>query len=165
MTLALLSALSYAGVVAYAASREPTLAPVIATIGIFGAFLLAFVLVRGHDDLLGWALALGGIAYAVALVVHGTHVDEAAPLIGAGLLVCGELATWSLDERWSIAGARRLAAARAGAIAVLTLAGLAAAALVVSLAAAPAGNGLVWTLFGSAAAVLVVAVAAVLSRR
>jgi hypothetical protein len=165
VTLALLSGLSYAGVVSYAASREPTLAPVIATIGIFGGFLLAFVLVRGHDDLLGWALALGGIAYAVALVVHGTHVDEAAPLIGAGLLVCGELATWSLDERWSIAGARGLAAARAGAVAVLGLAGLAAAALVVSLAAAPAGNGLVWTLFGSAAAVLVVAVAAVLSRR
>ena len=49
-------------------------------------------------------------------------------------------------------------------VAVLALAGLAAAALVVSLAAAPGGNGLVWTLFGSAAAVLVVAVAAVLSR-
>jgi hypothetical protein len=29
VTLALLSAVSYAGVVAYAASREPTLAPVI----------------------------------------------------------------------------------------------------------------------------------------
>jgi hypothetical protein len=123
------------------------------------------VLVRGHDDLLGWALALAGIAYAVALVVHGTHVDEAAPLVGAGLLVCGELAAWSLDERWAIAGARGLLAARAGAVAVLTLAGLGAAALVVSLAASPAGNGLVWTLFGSAAAVLVVAVAAVLSRR
>jgi hypothetical protein len=70
-----------------------------------------------------------------------------------------------LDERWAIAGARGLLAARAGAVAVLTLAGLGAAALVVSLAASPAGNGLVWTLFGSAAAVLVVAVAAVLSRR
>ena len=80
MTLALLSALSYAGVVAYAASREPTLAPVIVDDRRSSArFLLAFVLVRGHDDLLGWALALGGIAYAVALVVHGTHVDEAAP--------------------------------------------------------------------------------------
>ncbi len=165
MTLALLSGLAYAGVVAYAASREPTLAPVIATLGAFGAVLLVFVLVRGHDDLLGWALALGGIAYTVALVVHGTHVDEAAPLIGGGLLLCGELATWSLDERWSIAGARGLLAARAGAVAVLALAGLAAAALVVSLAAVPAGNGLVWTLFGSAAAVLVVAVAALLSRR
>jgi hypothetical protein len=165
VTLALLSGLSYAGVVAYAASREPALAPVISTIGVFGAVLLVFVLVRGHDDLLGWALALAGVAYAVALVVHGTHVDEAAPLIGAGLLLCGELATWSLDERRSIAGARGLLAARAGAVAVLALAGLAAGALVVSLAAAPTGNGLAWTLFGSAAAVLVVAVAAVLSRR
>jgi hypothetical protein len=165
VTLALLSGVAYAGVVAYAASREPTLAPVVATIGAFGAVLLLFVLVRGHDDLLGWALALGGLAYALAVIAHGTHVDEAAPLIGAGLLVCGELATWSLDERWSIARARGLLAARAGAVAVLALTGLAAGALVVSLAAAPAGNGLVWTLFGSTAAVLVVAVAAVLSRR
>ena len=164
MTLALLSGLSYAGVVAYAASREATLAPVISTIGVFGAVLLLFVLVRGHDDLLGWALALGGIAYAIALVVHGTHVDEAAPLVGLGLLVCGELAAWSLDERRPIARTRGLLAARAGGVGVLALAGLAAAALVVSLAAAPAGNGLVWTFFGSAAAVLVIAVAARVGR-
>ena len=162
--LALLSGLAYACVVAYAASREPTLAPVVSTIGLFGGVLLVFVLVRGHEDLLGWALALGGVAYTIALVVHGTHVDETAPLIGAGLLVSGELATWSLDERRPIARARGLLAARAGGVAVLALAGLAAAALVVSLAAAPAGNGLVWTLFGSAAAVLVIAVAARVGR-
>jgi hypothetical protein len=160
VTLALLSGVAYAGVVAYAASREPTLAPVVATIGAFGVVLLLFVLVRGHDDLLGWALALGGVVYAIALVVHGTHVDEAAPLVGAGLLVSGELATWSLDERRPIARARGLLAARAVGVAILALAGLAAAALVVSLSAASAGNGLVWTLFGSAAAVLVIAVAA-----
>ena len=165
MTLAVLSGLAYAGVVSYAASREPTLAPVIATLGAFGAVLLLFVLVRGHDDLLGWALALGGIAYAVALVVHGTHVDEAAPLIGGGLLVCGELAAWSLDERPRISAARGLLATRAGAVAGLTIAAVGAAALVVSLAAVPAGNGLAWTVFGSAAAVLVVAAAALLSRR
>lgn len=164
MTLALLSGLAYAGVVAYAASREPTLGPVISTIGLFGGVLLLSVLVRGHDDLLGWALALGGVAYTIALVVHGTHVDEAAPLIGAELLVSGELATWSLDERRPIARAHGLLAARAGGVAVLALAGLAAAALVVSLAAAPVGNGLVWTLFGSAAAVLVIAVAARVGR-
>ena len=153
------------GVVTYAASREVTLAPVVATVGAFGAVLLLFVLVRAHDDLLGWALALGGIAYAVALVVHGTHADEAAPLIGAGLLLCGELATWSLDERRWIAGAGGLLGARALGVAVLTLAGLTAAALVVSLSSASVGNGLVWTFFGSAAAVLVVAVAVMLAPR
>jgi len=157
--------IAYASVVAYAASREATVAPVIGTVGVFGVVLLLFVLVRGHDDLLGWALGIAGIAYALAIVVHGTHVDEAAPLIGAGLLVCGELATWSLDERWRIAVDRGLTASRAGAVAVLALAGLAAGALIVSLAAAPVGGGIGWTVLGAAAAVLVVGIAARLSRR
>jgi hypothetical protein len=159
VTLALLSGVAYAGVVAYAASREPTLAPVVATIGAFGAVLLLFVLVRGHDDLLGWALALGGLAYALAVIAHGTHVDEAAPLIGAGLLVCGELATWSLDERWTIKAERAVVLARGTALAVLALTGLGVGALVLALAAAPVGGGLVWTVLGAAATVLVVAVA------
>lgn len=164
MTLAALSALAYAGVVTYAASREAELAPIVALLGAFGGFLLAFVLVRRHDDLLGWALAIGGLAYAVGLVAHGTHVDEAAPLAGAALLLCGELASWSLDERWRVAAAPGLARARAAGVAGLVLAGLAVATLVVSLAAAPAGGGLAWTVLGAAAAVLVVAVAARLAR-
>jgi hypothetical protein len=165
VTLALLSCLAYASVVVYAATREATVAPVIGSVGVFGGVLLAFVLVRGHDDLLGWALAVAGIAYTLAIVVHGTHVDEAAPLIGAGLLLCGELATWSLDERWRIAAERGLTLARTSAVAGLGLAGLAAGALVVSLAAAPVGRGLGWTVLGAAAAVAVVGVSARLSRR
>ncbi len=165
MTLGVLSALAYAGVVTYAASREATLAPVVATLGLFGGVLLAFVLVRRHDDLLGWALALGAVAYTVALVVHGSQVDEAAPLVGAGLLLSGELATWSLDEQWPIAAEHGLAGARAAALAGLVLGGLAAATLVVALAAAPVGGGLTWTVFGAVAAVLVLALAARLSRR
>jgi hypothetical protein len=160
VTLAALAALVYAGVIAYAATRVGSLAAVVATLGAFGMLLLAFVLVRAQDELLGSALGLAAIAYAAALVVHGPAVDAAAPLVGAGLLLCGELATWSLEERVRVAGDRSLLFARAAAVAALAGGGLAVSALVVSLAAAPFGGGLGWTVVGAAAAVLVLALAA-----
>jgi len=152
------------GVVAYASSREPTLAPVVATLGAFGAVLLLFVLVRGDADLLGWPLCVGAIAYVLSLLVHGSGIDEAAPLVAAALLLCGELASWSLDERTHIPAARGLVASRAAALAALVGAGLGAGALVVALAAAPLGRGLAWTIAGAAAAVAAVALAGRLSR-
>jgi hypothetical protein len=158
------SALAYAGVVAWASARERALAPVVATIGGLGAVLLLFGLVRGHAELLGWALAAGALAYALALLVHGAEVDEGAPLVATGLLLCGELAAWSLDERFHVTRARGLLMARALGVGVLALVGLGAAALVVALAAAPVGHGLAWTVAGAAAAVGAIAVAARLSR-
>jgi hypothetical protein len=153
VTLALLAALAYAGVFAYAVTREPTLAPLIAPVAAFGALLLAFVLVRGADDLLGWALILDGLAYTGATIAHGTHVDEAAPLVGAALLLCAELSSWSLDERWAIRAERAVVLGRVAGLATLAVAGLAVSALVVALATTSAGGGLVWTVLGAAAAV------------
>ena len=158
MTLALAAALTYAGVFAYSVTREPTLAPLIAPVAAFGGLLLVFVLVRRTDDLLGWAILLNGLAYAGATIAHGTHVDEAAPLVGVSLLVCAELSTWSLDERWSIPAERGVHAARLAGIAALGVAGLAVSALVVALASASVGGGLVWTVLGAAAVVGVLAV-------
>jgi len=163
--LATSSALVYAGVLAYAAARVPSFAALVAAIGVFGALLLAFVLVRLADDLLPWALAVLGVAYTVSLFVHGAAVDEAAPLVAAGLLLCGELAAWSLDERHAIAAEREVVLRRALALGALVLAGLGGAAAVVAFAASSAGDGLVWTALGAAAAVLVVGVAAQLARR
>ena len=144
---------------AYAATREPTLAPVIVALGALGG---ADARVRARarvDELLGWALALGGIAYTIALVAHGTQRRRGARRSSApGSSLCGELATWSLDERRPIAADARPSSSRARPrVAVLALAGLAAGALVVALAAAPVGGGLAWTALGAAAAVLVVA--------
>ena len=150
---------------AYAAARVPAFAALVAGIGVFGALLLALVLVRRMDDLLPWALAVLGIAYTVSLFVHGSAVDEAAPLVAAGLLLCGELAVWSLEERHAIAAEREVVLRRAFALAALVLAGAAAAAAVIASAASSAGGGLAWTALGSAAAVLVVGVAALLVRR
>jgi hypothetical protein len=152
-------------VLAYAAARAPNVAALVAGIGAVGAVLLAFVLVRSADELLPWALVFLGGAYAVSLFVHGASVDEGAPLVAAGLLLCGELAAWSLDERHAIAAERDVVLRRAVALAALALAGLGAAAAVIAFAAAPAGGGLGWTVLGAAAAVLVVGLAAQLARR
>ena len=150
---------------AYATARVPTKAGIVLVVGGIGAALLGLVLWRGLDELLAWSLTLLGIAYTVSLLLHGRGVDGAAPLVAAGLLVCAELAAWSLEERYPVAAETRVVVARLWALAGLVGAGLAASALVVALAAAPAGAGLAWTVLGAAAAVLVVAVASHLVRR
>src|SRR5207302_4772011 len=142
LTLSVLSALAYAGVLAYASVRESTLAGLVVGIGMLGAMLLALVLWRGMDELLPWALVLVAMAYLVSLLVHGRGVDGAAPLVAVGLLACAELATWSLDERHPVAAEPAVVWARVRALAALLAAGFAASALVVALSAASAGAGL-----------------------
>ncbi len=75
----MLSVLAYGGVLAYAASRVPTYAGLVAAIGVLGAVLLAFVLVRCSLEPLPWALLLLGTAYAISLFGDGSGVDESAP--------------------------------------------------------------------------------------
>jgi hypothetical protein len=164
LALAVGSALAYAGVLAYAASREPKFALLVSGIGAVGAGLLAFVLVRRMDDLLPWALVLLGIAYTVSLVLHGPAVDGGAPLVAAGLLACAELAAWSLDEQHAIRAERSVMVARAAALGTLVGVSIAVSGLVVALSLAP-GTGLAWTVLGAAASVLVVGVAVRLGRR
>jgi hypothetical protein len=154
----------YGGLVAYVATRQPPIAPLLATIGGIGALLLMSALVWRWEEVLPWALVVLAIAYALAIAAHGAEIDEAAPLVGAGLLLCSELATWSLDERWSIAAERAIVLSRATAIALLVLAGGAVSAIVIALAAAPVGGGLGWTVLGAGAAVLVVALTVRLAR-
>ncbi|MEN3340749.1 MAG: hypothetical protein V7644_153 [Actinomycetota bacterium] len=136
-----------------------------AALGAVGGLLLLLVLARGADEVLPWALAILGAAYTVSLVTHGSGVDEGVPLVAVGLLLSGELAAWSLDERHAIAAERKAVALRAGALALLAAAGLVAATVVVALSAAPAGEGLAWTVAGAAAAVLAVGVADRVARR
>jgi hypothetical protein len=154
----------YAGEVAYAVTRDTALAPLTGILGGMGAALLLFTLWRRAGDVLPWALLLAGVAYAVPLFVLGSGVDEGAPLVAGGLLLCGELAAWSCDERWTMRAERTVGLARARAVALLVLGGAAAASLVLALAAAPIGGGLAWTVLGSVAAVAVVGLAARLSR-
>lgn len=154
----------YAGELAYVWTRDPGLTPITAAIGVSGGVLLLYALLFRADDVMPWPIVLLGIAYAIPLFVRGSGIDEGAPLVGAGLLLCSELAAWSFDERWRIAAERALVVARGMAVALLVLAALGASGLVLALAAAPIGGGLAWTALGAAAAVGVVGLAARLGR-
>jgi hypothetical protein len=137
----------------------------VGVIGAAGGVLLGRALVRGHAEAAPWAALCGGAAYAVAVLFHGSRVDGGAPLVAAGLLLCAELAAWSVAERHRMSLERAVVLGRVSALAALGLGGLVAAALVVGLAAAPTGAGLGWTLIGAAAAVMAVAVVTRLARR
>ena len=114
--------------------------------------MLVAALVLGGRGL-GLALFLAGGTYVAAAASAGHEIDATAPFVALLLVVCGELAAWSIDERWGIRADPGLARRRGGAVAVLALAGLAVAALVVALSAVPANHGLAWTVAGAAAAV------------
>ena len=150
---------------AYAIWRAGGLRGLAAAIGALGAVFLGAVLLRGVQELLSWSLVVLAGAYAVSIGVHGGSVDEAVPLVAVGLLLCGELAAWSLDERVPIDAEPAVVARRATAIAALAGAGLVASAAVVAIAAAPAGNGLAWTGIGAVAAVGAVGIGVVVARR
>jgi hypothetical protein len=129
-----------------------------------GAVCLLLALVFGLPSL-GVALWLAGGSYlGYAAGVHHS-LDGGAPLVAVLLLLCGELAAWSLDERWRIRAETQLLLRRAGAVALLALGGLTAATLVVALAAVPPSHGLVLTLAGALAAVGAAATGIVLARR
>jgi hypothetical protein len=154
----------YLGVLAYAASRDLELAPVIAIVGGIGALLLLFVIMRRAEDVLAWSILMLGVAYSLSLVTHRHGVDEASPLVAGGLLLAAELATWSCAERREIRVERQVLVARGTAVALLVVGGVGVSALVLALAAAPVGGGLGWTILGAAAAVGVIGLATRLSR-
>ncbi|HEY2373379.1 MAG TPA: hypothetical protein VGH82_12715 [Gaiellaceae bacterium] len=154
----------YLGVLAYAASRDLELAPVIGIVGGIGAVLLLFVIVRRAEDVLAWSILMLGVAYSLSLVTHRRGVDEVSPLVAGGLLLAAELATWSCGERRQIRVERRVRLARAVAVALLVVGGIGVSALVLALAAAPVGGGLGWTILGAASAVGVIGLATRLAR-
>jgi hypothetical protein len=152
-------------VLAYVLLRSSEALLATAPLGGAGALLLVLLLLRARAELVPWPPALLGVAYAVELVIRGAGVDEAAPLVAVGLLLCGELAAWSIDERLPIAAERAVVQARAVALGALAFGSLAVAALVVALAAAPVGSGLAWTIVGAGSAVGVVGLAVRLAQR
>jgi hypothetical protein len=127
--------------------------------------LLLFVALFFDGRALGLSLFLAGGAYVGFLVAYHPGIDPAAPLIAVLLLLTGELAAWSLDERWALRVDTKLVWRRIAALTILALGGLALAALAVGLSAAPAAHGLPWTILGAIAAVAVAWTAITLVRR
>jgi hypothetical protein len=117
-----------------------------------GTVLLVVALVFGGRGFAA-ALFLAGGTYVAAVSGAGGGVDASAPLVAVLLLLSGELAAWSVDERWLIRSEEQLAWRRGAAVTTLALAGLAVAALVVALSAVQPNHGLGWTVLGAVAAV------------
>jgi hypothetical protein len=164
VTLAALSVAVYGGVLAWSCLLSTRVVPLTLFLGGAGALLLGVVLVRGADELLGSALLLLGAAYVLGLLVGRHSLDNAAPLVATGLLLCAELATWSLELRLQIVLDPALRFQRARAVGLLVFAGLASASLVLVVAGTSIGSGLAWSVLGSAAAVGAIALAAFVRR-
>ncbi len=164
MTFAACPAAAYGGVLAWSCVLSTRVLPLTLFLGGAGALLLGLVLARGLEELLGSALLLLAAAYVLGLLVGHHSLDEAAPLVGAALLLCAELTTWSLELRFRVALEPALRLQRLRAVGLLVFAGLAAASLVLVVAATSVGGGLAWAVLGSAAAVGAIALAAFVRR-
>lgn len=109
-------------------------------------------LVLGWEQLLPWALGALGAEYAVSLFVGGGGAD-AAPLVGAGLLLLGELVAWSISLRTRMREEPPVLLLRLWTLVLAVVASLAVGAMLVALASTDVGGGLAWTVVGTAAAV------------
>jgi hypothetical protein len=94
------------------------------------------------SSLLAPALLVLLAEYTVVLVGRGDRVDAAAPLVGAGLLLYAELASWAREARPRVRDERPVLATRAIVVAASTLAALGLGVLVLLAAALPVGSGL-----------------------
>ncbi len=155
---------AYGGVIGATLLRAGTHTPELAPGAGAGAGLLLVALFLDARAL-GLSLWLGGGTYVAFLAAYHGRIDPAAPVVAVLLLLCGELAAWSLDERRRIRADRRLVLRRAAAVGVLALGGIALATLAVALTAAPPVHGLPWTLVGAIAAVAAAATGILLARR
>lgn len=150
-----------AALAAYSVLLETPAAPV----GILGIALLAGALLRPVPSLVPWALALLGGAYAFALVLADGDLDARAGFVGAGLLLVGELAFWSVEARHWAREDSAAARARLAGIVILALAAATVGTLLVAAGAAvPAGVELV-QVAGALGAVGALLTLALLARR
>jgi hypothetical protein len=114
--------------------------------------------------LLGPALVVLLAEYGVVLAGRGDRIDAAAPLVGAGLLLYAELASWAREAHPRVRDDRGVLATRAVVVAGSALAALALGALVLLAAAVPAGGGLARLAVGVVAATATLALVALVAR-
>lgn len=157
--------LAYGGVVGTTLARAGTEKPAVGLAAAAGVGLVLLLVALFDGRALGLSLFLAGGTYVGFLALYHPTIDPAAPLIAVLLLLSGELAAWSRDERWPIDTDPRVIRRRAVAVGALALAGLVLATLAVALTATPPAHGLHWTILGAVAAVAAAATAMTLARR
>jgi hypothetical protein len=145
------------------AAVEGTLRQALAWLAGAGLLLAAGAALR-LASLLAPALLVLLAEYTVLLVRQGDRVHTAAPLVGAGLLLYAELASWAREARPRVRDEPPVLRARATVVAASTLAALALGVLVLLAAAVPVGGGLARLAVGVVAATATLALVAVVAR-
>ena len=128
------------------------------------ALVLAAAAALRLGSLLGPALVVLLAEYTVVLVRRGDRIDAAAPLVGAGLLLYAELASWAREARPQVRDEQPVLATRAIVVAASALAALGLGVLVLLAAALPAGGGLTRLAIGVVATTLTISLVAVVAR-
>ena len=145
---------------AYAVLQAGVFREELAALGFLSCLVLAAGLVFRVRWLVPASMIAAAATYEISLVVEERSIDAGALLVGAALLLTGELAEWSEEPR-AMHTERHLVVARA--LALIGLAGGGAAAAAVLLAAASVAVGrdqAVLEPLGVAAAVAAVALVA-----
>jgi hypothetical protein len=133
-----------------------------ARVGAIAFLALVAAVVLGWSPLIPVAAVLAGGLYGAELAIADAPLDVAAPAVAAGLLVCAELAYWSLEERARWRGDAGEGVRRVALVALLGVAAFVVAAVLLALVDAVRARGLALDLLGAVAAVaaLVLVVAA-----
>ncbi len=133
-------------------------------IGAVAFVALVAGVVLGWAPLIPAAAALAGGLYAAELAIADAPLDVAVPAVAAGLLLCTELAYWSLEERTRWVGQAGEGLRRAAVVALLGAAAFLVAASLLALVDALRARGLALDLLGALAAVTVLATVVLVAR-
>lgn len=160
-----LAATAVAAVLALAplATVEGAVREALAWVAGLGLLLAGLAALRS-GSLLGPALVVLLAEYTVVLVRRGDRIDAAAPLVGAGLLLYAELASWAREARPRVRDERPVLVTRAIVVVASALAALGLGVVVLLAAALPAGGGLARLAIGVVATTLTIALVAVVAR-
>jgi hypothetical protein len=126
--------------------------------------LLAAVAALRLGSLLGPALVVLVAEFAIVAVRGGDRIDATAPLVGAGLLLYAELASWAREASPRVLDERPVLTTRAAVIAATSLAAVVVGALVLLAAALPAGGSLARLAVGVVATTAILALVAMVAR-
>ena len=135
-----------------------------ARVGAVAFLALIAGIVLAWPALVPLAAALAGGLYGAELAISDAPLDVAAPAVAAALLLCTELAYWSLEERTRWRGDPGDGLRRTAVVALLGGSALLVAALLLVLVDAVRARGLALDLLGAVAAVTVLATVLVVAR-
>jgi hypothetical protein len=150
-------------VVAYSATTDDRLPPVVAGVGAGGLALTALALAGRWPSLLPWGIVGVGASYTVFLSLQGSTVDAWSPAVAAAVFAAAELSYWSvergrswseqevLERRFLFIGVAALFTALVGAFLLVAVSGV--------------SGGVAYEALGVGAAVLTLTIVAVLSAR